>query len=138
MQRNDKPGASSEKNRSRTDDTRPANADAPAREGKSDHVEDELRKESVIEEVVLVRPLDSEVPPTGLPHEDAERRSALARSLRRSVFPAAGPALHQVAEDESAPGWVLEALSGLPAGQEFGNVQEVWAALGGRVEEGRA
>ncbi|MDQ1712590.1 MAG: hypothetical protein QOE45_2040 [Frankiaceae bacterium] len=75
-------------------------------------------------------------PPNGLPHDLVELRSELAKRLRPSVFPATRKALLHVAAEEQAPGWVLTLLRELPGeGTTFENVQQVWEALGGPVEE---
>ncbi|HWC10944.1 MAG TPA: DUF2795 domain-containing protein [Acidimicrobiales bacterium] len=71
-------------------------------------------------------------PGAGLDERDG--RSELARHLRPSAFPGDRDGLLEVARDENAPGAVLEALAVLPGGVEFGNVEAVWEALGGRGE----
>ena len=66
--------------------------------------------------------------------DERDGRSELARHLRPSAFPGDREGLLAVARDENAPGAVLDALRALPAGEEFGNVEAVWEALGGRRE----
>jgi uncharacterized protein DUF2795 len=66
--------------------------------------------------------------------DERDGRSELARHLRPSAFPGDREALLAVARDEHAPGAVLDALRVLPEGEEFGNVEAVWEALGGRRE----
>jgi hypothetical protein len=66
--------------------------------------------------------------------DERDGRSELARHLRPSAFPGDREALLAVARDENAPGAVLDALAVLPEGEEFGNVEAVWEALGGRRE----
>jgi hypothetical protein len=58
-------------------------------------------------------------------------RSQLSRVLRPSVFPADRYELFAEANEEGAPEAVLELLRSLPAGRQFANVHEVWAALEG-------
>ena len=70
----------------------------------------------------------------GLDPDERDGRSELARHLRPSAFPGDREALLAVARDEHAPGAVLDALRALPEGEEFGNVEAVWEALGGRRE----
>ncbi len=70
----------------------------------------------------------------GLDLDERDGRSELARHLRPSAFPGDREGLLAVARDENAPGAVLDALRALPAGEEFGNVEAVWEALGGRRE----
>jgi hypothetical protein len=80
-----------------------------------------------------------EVPePPGFPDEvDAERRSQLAASLEPHLFPARPEALLATAVERHAEEWVIEALRSVPD-REYDNVQDVWRALGGPVEEKRA
>ena len=76
-------------------------------------------------------------PPTaGLSYRAARDRSELARHLRPSIFPATSEAIIECARDEHAGEDVLDRLQHLPAG-EYGNVNEVWEALGGHAEEPR-
>ena len=70
----------------------------------------------------------------GLGLDERDGRSELARHLRPSAFPGDREALLAVARDEHAPGAVLDALGVLPEGEEFGNVEAVWEALGGQRE----
>lgn len=60
-----------------------------------------------------------------------EARSELARHLEPSAFPADRDALLAAAGEQDAPDGVIGLLSGLPEGQTFQNVEEVWEALGG-------
>jgi hypothetical protein len=77
-------------------------------------------------------PEASPVPPTD---DELHERSELARHLRPQVFPADRDALVRVAADEQAPESLLALLRLLPAGRTFENVEAVWEALGGSVEE---
>jgi hypothetical protein len=70
----------------------------------------------------------------GLSHGDVAARSELAIHLRPSIFPATRDDVLACAEEEHAPEHVVGQLRVLPDG-EFGNVQEVWEALGGKREE---
>lgn len=65
---------------------------------------------------------------------EVERRSAIARVLRPSVFPADRRALLDSASAEQAPADVVAALEELPEGRSFPNVEAVWEALGGHHE----
>lgn len=60
-----------------------------------------------------------------------EERSALARSIDPSVFPAHRDELIECAERHFAPEPVLERLRSLPDDRQYDNVQEVWEASGG-------
>ena len=71
-----------------------------------------------------------------LDHDERAARSELARHLRPSAFPGDRDTLVTVARDEHAPQAVVDALQGLPAGEEYGNVEAVWEALG-RERENR-
>jgi hypothetical protein len=68
---------------------------------------------------------------------DAERRSALARSIEPSVFPARPAELEASAAANFAPDNIIRALQALPD-RVYDTVQDVWATLGGPVEEKRA
>jgi hypothetical protein len=68
------------------------------------------------------------------PDEVAER-SEISRHLRLSTFPADRDALLRDARENNAPEHVLADLDRLPAGTTFGTVHELWAALGGTVEQ---
>jgi hypothetical protein len=67
--------------------------------------------------------------------DEIEARSMLAVSLRPSAFPADRDALLAVAGELHAEPQVVESLESLPSGRVFENVQEVWEALGGHVEQ---
>ena len=71
----------------------------------------------------------------GIGEPDAGRRADLARHLAAARFPARRDDLVAAAEAEQAPGDVVALLRGLPAGTAFDNVQAVWAAAGGPVED---
>ncbi len=107
-------------------------------------VDDELKAES--ESIVRGSPVESraeswrqmEPPAEGEPDPDAipsrtevERRSLLAASLRPSAFPGDRARLIAMAEAEHATDEVMAWLGRLPADVLFGNVQDVWDALGG-------
>jgi Protein of unknown function (DUF2795) len=69
-----------------------------------------------------------------LPRDAVLARRELSRHLRRSVFPARRAALLEEAEENDAPGDVLELLQRLPKDIEYGTVHEVWEAVGGENE----
>jgi Protein of unknown function (DUF2795) len=75
--------------------------------------------------------------PDGMTAEDVERRSRLASYLDRSTFPAGRQQLVDDAAANHAPDDILADLRRLPDGEEFGNVNDVWTALGGGTEERR-
>src|SRR5688572_2028769 len=67
--------------------------------------------------------------------DEREARSDIARHLDPSIFPADREALLQDARENNAPVGVLAELARLPNDQRFDNVQAVWEALGGPLEE---
>jgi len=66
-------------------------------------------------------------------HLDARRRSELARVLRPSVFPADRAELIDCAVAEHAPEELLMSLRDI-ADRTYGNVEQVWEAMGGHPE----
>ena len=68
---------------------------------------------------------------------DAERRSALARAIDPSLFPARPATIEASAAGNFADDGILRALQSLPD-RVYENVQDVWQTLGGPVEEKRA
>lgn len=75
--------------------------------------------------------------PGVLDDHDAERRAELARLIEPGVFPARPQQLVESASGNFAPQSVIRALESLPD-QLYENVQAVWRAMGGPVEERRA
>lgn len=76
--------------------------------------------------------------PDGMTATDVEQRSELARHLHRSVFPAVREVLIDDAIGSDTPAHVVDLLRQLPAGREYANVGDVWASLGGGMEEHRS
>ena len=68
---------------------------------------------------------------------DIDRRAALAAHLGKEVWPADRDTLVAKAEEANAPDGVLADLRRLPAGERFGNVQDVARALGLGTEQQR-
>jgi hypothetical protein len=76
--------------------------------------------------------------PQGMTEEDIELRSEIAARLGKECWPSDAEALLVRAAEMHATERVLNALRRLPAGREYANMQEVWAALsGGHVEARR-
>jgi Protein of unknown function (DUF2795) len=73
---------------------------------------------------------------SGLSYRAARDRSELARHLRPSIFPATREAIIECARDEYAEDDWIARLQQLPEA-EYGNVNEVWEAIGGHAEESR-
>jgi hypothetical protein len=74
--------------------------------------------------------------PTGISGVGTERRTRFAAYLSRSLFPADRTRLRAAAVANHAPDDVIALLDRLPEG-EFRNLAEVWAALGGGIEQTR-
>lgn len=74
--------------------------------------------------------------PDGMSAGDVEDRSEVASFLGR-VYPADRDTLIATAREHQAPDRILDLLERLPPGQDFTNLQDVWAALGGGTEEHR-
>lgn len=75
--------------------------------------------------------------PDGMTGDDVQVRSELATYLGRDIYPAVREQLIDVAMDQHAPDSVVERIKRLPSGRQFANVNEVWEALGGHVEQHR-
>ena len=75
--------------------------------------------------------------PQGTDQVDVKRRAAIAEALGKEVRPADRDRLVARAEESNAPDRVLADLRRLPAGAEFGNVQDVARALGLGTEQQR-
>lgn len=94
--------------------------------------------EGSTEEEIRFEPADRTLPQDrgiGIPDTDADARSDLARHLAAADWPARGDQLYEAARVERAPQQILDSLRRLPAEATFGNVQEVWASLGGATED---
>ncbi|MFP5326273.1 MAG: DUF2795 domain-containing protein [Acidimicrobiia bacterium] len=101
-----------------------------------DRAEERLRNQGPTE--------DEHLPSEGARHDlddvvdlsGVEERSDIARFLEPSRFPASREDLIDAAREHFAPVHVLETLSELPEDSTaYGNVQQVWEALGGTAEE---
>jgi hypothetical protein len=92
--------------------------------------------EDVGDDVLGAPPGEGPGEPDGSMSRDQVRsRSELAQHLRPSVFPARAPDLVECASEERAPEELLARLRSLPASTTYGNVEQVWEALGGSHEE---
>lgn len=73
----------------------------------------------------------------GVPRDVADERAELARFVASATWPATREDLLEAADSDHATDAVMEKLGRLPHGdRQYGNVQDVWRALGGEVEEG--
>lgn len=68
--------------------------------------------------------------PPGMTEDQIELRSALAARLGRAAFPADAAALRAHLTADHAPGATVELLAGLPDGEEYATLGELWTALG--------
>lgn len=66
-----------------------------------------------------------------LTEAEIQQREDLARALVPSAFPARAAELLEVARRNSAPPTIIELLDRAPD-RQYGNVQDLWRALGGR------
>lgn len=69
-------------------------------------------------------------PPRGMSPADVARRAALTRNLPPTVFPADRARLLTHLRSHRAPDSVVDAVSGLPEGQEFHTLGEIVRAIG--------
>jgi len=77
-----------------------------------------------------------EIPNTGLTLDDLNGRTELARYLGHRTFPARPDELAAQARERHAPDSIVAQLQQAPD-RMYETVSEVWAALGGRVENPR-
>jgi hypothetical protein len=75
--------------------------------------------------------------PPGMTYDEVEERSRLGRYIPRSSLPGDREQLIRGAAELDAPDDVIQQLAGLPAGEKFQTVNEIWAALGHHNEERR-
>jgi hypothetical protein len=73
--------------------------------------------------------------PPGMTYEEVEQRSRLGRYVPRNSLPGDRDRLLAGARQLNAPDDVLGELRGLPKGQKFRTVNEIWAALGHHNED---
>ena len=67
--------------------------------------------------------------------ESVELRSALARHLDRTVWPATRERLLEILTERNAGDRLLERVTGLPEGQRYASLRELTQALGLEPEE---
>jgi hypothetical protein len=75
--------------------------------------------------------------PPGMDPEDVDGRSELATFLGKDSYPMVREQVIELAIDRHAPDRVVDLVRRLPSGRAFGNVNEIWVALGGSVESAR-
>lgn len=75
--------------------------------------------------------------PAGMNADDVIGRAELAGYLGKEIYPAVREQLIDAVMDRNAPDRVVDLVKRLPSGRAFANVNEVWLALGGSVEQQR-
>jgi hypothetical protein len=75
--------------------------------------------------------------PPGMAPEDVQLRSALAAHLGKEIYPARRDELLVRLHEENAPDRLIRLVAGLPAEEEFKNVQDIAVELGLHVENQR-
>lgn len=75
--------------------------------------------------------------PAGMDPDDIEGRTELASYLGRDAYPMVREQVINLLIDRHAPTKIVDLTRRLPSGREFHNVNEIWAAVGGRVESER-
>ncbi len=71
--------------------------------------------------------------PAGMSSEDLEGRAEIATYLGKA-YPMVREQVIDAVIEHRAPDRVIDLVRRLPAGREFHNVNEIWAAVGGGVE----
>jgi hypothetical protein len=121
------------------DDALQSDVEGMVRSGKSTHAQDFKDPEPPAdgEPDIDRAPADSltGATPEGMSGADVTERSELAETLRRTAFPNDRDGLLAAAEQSAATDRVLADIEGLPAGQQFASVGEVWTALGHPAEQ---
>jgi len=75
--------------------------------------------------------------PAGMTDDDVEGRAELATYLGKDSYPMVRTQVIDLVLDRKAPDRVVDLVKRLPAGREFHTVNEIWAAIGGKVESDR-
>ena len=75
--------------------------------------------------------------PPGMSSDDIEGRAELASYVPKSSYPMVREQVLNLVIDNHAPDRVISLVRNLPSGREFHNVNEIWATLGGHVENER-
>ena len=75
--------------------------------------------------------------PRGMDPDDIDGRTELASYLGKGSYPMVREQVINLLIDHHAPTRVVDLSRELPSGREFHNVNEIWAAVGGKVERER-
>jgi hypothetical protein len=75
--------------------------------------------------------------PSGMAPDDVEGRAELAGYIGKDVYPLLREQILELVMDRQAPTRVVDLVRRLPSGTLFANINEVWTALGGHVEQER-
>lgn len=76
--------------------------------------------------------------PAGMSVQDVEGRSEVAAALGKEIYPTTGREAVRQAVANNAPDRVVDLLRRLEPGESFQNVQQIWTALAGHVEQRRS
>jgi hypothetical protein len=99
-------------------------------------LDEQMARETPTPSTVPVHPTIGGAPP-GMTHDEVEERSRLGRFIPRSSLPGDREELVLGATHLGAPDDILQQLAGLPDGETYQTVNEVWAALGHNNESHR-
>ena len=75
--------------------------------------------------------------PEGMSADDIDGRAELAGYIGKAAYPLVRAQVLDLVIEGSAPTRVIDLVRGLPSDRQFGNVNELWTALGGHVEAER-
>jgi len=75
--------------------------------------------------------------PEGMAPDDVEGRAELAGYIGKDPYPLIREQILDLVIDGEAPDRVIDLVRNLPSGREFHNINDVWTALGGHVEQQR-
>ena len=75
--------------------------------------------------------------PEGMTADDVEGRAEIAGFIGKAAYPLVREQVLDLVIDGEAPRRVVDLVRRLPSGRQFANVNEIWTALGGKVEAER-
>jgi hypothetical protein len=123
----------------RQDDQLKHDTEGLVRGGHATHVEDWKGSEpSGEDQPEIKRSADGTLArgtPNGMNPDEVEARSELATYIGRAKYPLDRQALLELIMERQPPDRIVALVSALPDDEAFANMQDVWSALGGGVEE---
>lgn len=75
--------------------------------------------------------------PAGMSPDDVEGRAELASYVGKDCYPLVREQVIELVIDRSAPDRVIDLARRLPSGREFRNLNDIWSAVGGHIEDER-